>query len=169
MGKNCDISEPSTSSKGQMKNLRADKWRRIQPSKKRKGACCYDRYHATILEKGERLLRCVVNINMNMVRAGVVDHPRDWVHGGYVEIQNTRWKLYPHWFLKAMSPGRIQRFERFQKAHLKWVNAALTYYNHLVKRAIWILGKMKSSPVSLTVGKTQIDLFYSYKYKGRRN
>ena len=29
---------------------------------------------------------------MNMVRVGVVDHPRIWGHGGYVEIQNTRRK-----------------------------------------------------------------------------
>ncbi len=28
---------------------------------------------------------------MNMVRAGVVDHPEQWMHGGYNEIQEP-WK-----------------------------------------------------------------------------
>ena len=60
--------------------------------KKRKGAYWEDRYHATVIEKGEHLLRCIVYIDMNMVRAGVVDHPQDWVHGGYVEIQSPRRK-----------------------------------------------------------------------------
>ena len=37
----------------------------------RKGAFWEDRYHATVIEKGEHLLRCIVYIDMNMVRAGV--------------------------------------------------------------------------------------------------
>ncbi|CAB1080953.1 Transposase and inactivated derivatives [Olavius algarvensis Delta 1 endosymbiont] len=43
--------------------------------KKRKGAFWQDRYHATAIETGEHLLRCLVYIDLNMVRAGVVDHP----------------------------------------------------------------------------------------------
>ena len=54
--------------------------------KKRKGAFWEDRYHATIIECGDHLLRCIVYIDMNMVRAGVVEHPDQWAHGGYREI-----------------------------------------------------------------------------------
>jgi len=36
--------------------------------KKRKGAFCDDRYHATVIESGEHLLRCIVYIDLNMVR-----------------------------------------------------------------------------------------------------
>lgn len=43
--------------------------------KGRKGAYWEDRYHATAIETGEHLLRCLVYIDLNMVRAGVVDHP----------------------------------------------------------------------------------------------
>ena len=46
-----------------------------------------DRYHATVIESDEHFLRCLVYIDMNMVRAGVVKHPAEWVHGGYREIQ----------------------------------------------------------------------------------
>ncbi len=42
--------------------------------KTRKGAYWEDRYHATVIEDGEHLLRCIVYIDLNMVRAGV-GHP----------------------------------------------------------------------------------------------
>jgi len=38
--------------------------------KGRKGAFWEDRYHATAIESGQHLLRCLVYIDMNMVRAG---------------------------------------------------------------------------------------------------
>lgn len=56
--------------------------------KHRKGAFWEDRYHATAIETGEHLLRCLIYIDMNMVRAGVVRHPAEWKHCGYDEIQN---------------------------------------------------------------------------------
>ena len=58
--------------------------------KKRKGAFWEDRYHATAIETGEHLLRCLVYVDPNMVRAGVVSHPEQWPHGGYNEIQRPR-------------------------------------------------------------------------------
>jgi putative transposase len=58
--------------------------------KSRQGAFWQDRYHATAVETGEHLIRCVVYIDLNMVRASVVRHPAEWLHGGYREIQNPR-------------------------------------------------------------------------------
>jgi len=55
--------------------------------KQRKGAFWEDRYHATAVESGAHLLRCLVYIDLNMVRNGVVSHPSAWRHGGYNEIQ----------------------------------------------------------------------------------
>jgi len=55
--------------------------------KDRHGAFWEDRYHATAVESGEHLARCVVYIDLNMVRAGVVRHPGEWKAGGYREIQ----------------------------------------------------------------------------------
>ena len=46
-----------------------------------------DRYHATAIEADEHLHRCLVYIDLNMVRANMVDHPRAWAHSGYREIQ----------------------------------------------------------------------------------
>jgi len=54
--------------------------------KNRKGAFWEDRYHATAVDADEHLVRCLMYIDLNMVRAGVVDHPREWPHGGWHEI-----------------------------------------------------------------------------------
>jgi putative transposase len=40
--------------------------------KHRKGAFWEDRYHATAIESGEHLLRCLVYIDLDMVRVGRV-------------------------------------------------------------------------------------------------
>jgi putative transposase len=47
-----------------------------------------DRYYVTAIAAAEHLHRCLVYIDLNMVRARVVAHPRDWGQSGYREIQN---------------------------------------------------------------------------------
>jgi len=56
--------------------------------KKRKGAFWEDRYHATAVQTGRHLLSCMIYIDLNMVRAGVVKHPSEWKESGYNEIMN---------------------------------------------------------------------------------
>ena len=56
--------------------------------KSRKGAYWEDRYHATAVQADGHLARCMVYLDLNMVRAGVVAHPSDWLHAGYNEIQS---------------------------------------------------------------------------------
>jgi REP-associated tyrosine transposase len=60
--------------------------------KNRRGAYWEDRYHATAVESGKHLVRCLVYIDTNMVRAGVVKHPSEWSFSGYNEIQEPRRK-----------------------------------------------------------------------------
>ena len=45
--------------------------------KARKGAFWEDRYHATAVEADSHLAQCMVYIDLNMVRAGVVAHPSE--------------------------------------------------------------------------------------------
>lgn len=56
--------------------------------KERKGAFWEDRYHATAVQRNEHLIRCLVYIDLNMVRAGVVNHPSEWEMNGFNEIMN---------------------------------------------------------------------------------
>ena len=93
--------------------------------KKRKGAFWEDRYHATAIETGKHLLRCIVYVDLNMVRAGAVSHPEQWPHGGYNEIQHPRRKNI---LINYEALGRLagyNDFESFQAAHGQWVRSIL--------------------------------------------
>jgi len=54
--------------------------------KNRHGTYWGDRYHVTLVQSGNHLGRCLFYIDMNMVRAGVVDHPEEWETGGCREL-----------------------------------------------------------------------------------
>jgi len=54
--------------------------------KNRSGAYWEGAYCATAVQDDHHLLECMTYIDLNMVRAGVVRHPRDWRFGGYYEL-----------------------------------------------------------------------------------
>jgi REP element-mobilizing transposase RayT len=94
--------------------------------KGRHGAFWEDRYHATAIEANEHLYRCLVYIDLNMVRAGVVTHPADWAHSGYREIQDPP-KRYGIIDLREL--GSLCEFNgitNFQQAYREWVKEALS-------------------------------------------
>jgi putative transposase len=92
--------------------------------KGRQGAFWEDRYHATAIEADQHLHRCLVYIDLNMVRAGVVKHPSEWVHSGYREIQEPP-ERYAVIDLRGLSAlcgfGEV---EDFQQAHRQRVAQA---------------------------------------------
>jgi putative transposase len=64
--------------------------REFNQRKDRKGAYWEDCYHATAVETDGHLVQCLVYIDLNMVRAWVVEHPSEWAFNGYSEIQAPR-------------------------------------------------------------------------------
>ena len=56
----------------------------------RQGAFWEDRYHATAIEADEHLHRCLVYIDLNMVRAGVVNHPISGKRAGLAKSRSCR-------------------------------------------------------------------------------
>lgn len=104
--------------------------------KKRKGAFWEDRYHATAVASDQHLLRCVVYIDLNMVRAGIVSHPTEWAFGGYNEIQNPRKKnvLIDHQKLSELAG--FDSYDEFRVAHQKLVNDSLINGNNF-RQAQW--------------------------------
>ncbi|MDT8389630.1 MAG: transposase [Lentisphaeria bacterium] len=56
----------------------------------REGSFWSNRFHATRIESGAHLQRCLFYIDMNMVRAGVVDHPAQWRDGSAFELASDR-------------------------------------------------------------------------------
>jgi REP element-mobilizing transposase RayT len=93
--------------------------------KQRKGAFWQDRYHATAVEAGVHLARCLVYIDLNMVRAGVVDHPADWKHSGYQEIQTppSRYSIINRTKLRELL--EIDGEQMLIDTHREWVEDAL--------------------------------------------
>ncbi len=94
--------------------------------KKRAGAFRQDRYHATAVETGEHLKKCIVYIDLNMVRTGTVSHPSQWLWCGYNEIQKPRRKNILTDYEKLRELAGFDSFDIFQAAHRKWVDYSLT-------------------------------------------
>jgi putative transposase len=93
--------------------------------KHRKGAFWEDRYHATAVESGEHLRECVVYIDLNMVRAGVVEHPSQWSFGGYNEIQQPHRKCRLIAYEQLKDLLGFSAYEELTVAHRHWVEDAL--------------------------------------------
>lgn len=93
--------------------------------KERKGAFWEDRYHATAIEAGEHLQRCLVYIDLNMVRAGVVKHPAEWAHSGFREIQDPPERYAVIDLITLSTLCGFGAVPDFQKAHREWVEEAL--------------------------------------------
>jgi len=93
--------------------------------KKRKGAFWEDRYHATAVQADHHLIRCLNYIDLNMVRADVVCHPRGWEISGFHEIQSPRQRkgIIDHKTLCELVG--ISTIERLVHAHNDWVADAL--------------------------------------------
>jgi putative transposase len=93
--------------------------------KSRQGAFWEDRYHATAVEADEHLHRCLVYIDLNMVRAGVVTHPEQWKESGFREIQKPS-KRYAIIDLQSLSElSGVVDLKDFQRAHRQWVEQGL--------------------------------------------
>ncbi len=93
--------------------------------KNRKGAFWEDRYHATAVEMGSYLVQCMMYIDLNMVRAGVVTHPSEWPFTGYNEIQNPRerYALIDHESL--MDLLEIKGMDELKRSYREWVEESL--------------------------------------------
>jgi len=102
--------------------------------KSRRGAFWEDRYHATAVQAGRHLIQCIVYIDLNMVRAGVVMHPSEWPHGGYAEIQNApeRYRIIDRKALTQLLG--VDDDDRLRRSHHSWVEEALKMKEEIRER-----------------------------------
>ncbi|MEA3222253.1 MAG: transposase [Thermodesulfobacteriota bacterium] len=116
--------------------------------KNRKGAFWEDRYHATAVQTDRHLLSCMIYIDLNMVRAGVVKHPSEWEMSGYHEIINPpqRYALIDHVRL-----GNILGFSDSDRATL------ICTYKHLLDEALQnnSLHRQEAWTESIAVGSNE--------------
>ena len=89
--------------------------------KHRTGAFWEDRYHATAIENGVHLTNCITYIDLNMVRAGRVRHPIQWVFGGYYEMERPpRYKNLVDYgsLMKLLGVGTMEELRILRR---RWV------------------------------------------------
>ena len=142
--------------------------------KSRKGAFWEDRYHATAIEKGDHLFRCLVYIDLNMVRAGVVEHPSEWPFCGYNEIQEPKRK---HVIINYERLRELLGFESYDEVriyHKRWVEDFLGNGNNIQDdkwtKSIAVgsrgfVDRVKSLMVILAVGRKSIGTGDSYQLR----
>jgi putative transposase len=104
--------------------------------KKRKGAFWEDRYHATAIGSDDHLFNCITYINLNMVRAGVVDDPIKWADSGYFEIQSIGKGNNIIDYGSLLSLLNLKSIEQLKAAQQEWVTDALKR-NDLKRDSKW--------------------------------
>jgi len=142
--------------------------------KNRKGAFWEDRYHATAVESGEHLFQCLVYIDLNMVRAGVVEHPSEWPFCGYNEIQKPRSKNI---LIDYESLRRLLGFDTYDRVityHKGWVEEYLGNGKN-IKDEKWtrsiavgsrgFVDRLKSILGALALGRKSIEAGESYQLR----
>ena len=90
--------------------------------KNRKGAFWVDRYHATAVESGDHLFKCLVYIDLNMLRAGVVEHPSEWPFCGYNEIQEPKRKNVLINYQRLTELLGFDSYDEVKIYHKRWVD-----------------------------------------------
>ncbi|MBU1209066.1 MAG: transposase [Proteobacteria bacterium] len=105
--------------------------------KNRKGSFWEDRYQATAVEVESHLSQCMVYIDLNMVRAGVVAHPSEWPFCGYVEIQNPRQRYSLVDYEGLMDLFGIRSMEEIKGVYSGWVNEALEKQRYRERQPQW--------------------------------
>lgn len=93
--------------------------------KNRKGAFWEDRYHATAVDTNDYLLRCMVYVDLNMVRTGRVKHPSQWPASGYNEIQNRPERKGIINIDQLLVLLNIDQYQSLQQLHRQWVEEEL--------------------------------------------
>lgn len=104
--------------------------------KARSGAFWEDHYHATVVENDNHLFQCLVYIELNMVRAGVVEHPSQWPFCGYHEIMNgkERYRIIDTQALMELTG--IGNIKRLRSDYETWIESALER-NELKRETRW--------------------------------
>ncbi len=104
--------------------------------KNRSGSFWEDNYHATAIESGKHLCECLVYIDLNMVRAGVVNHPAEWPFSGYHEIQSHKQRYRLIDMEKLLTLVQIEKQEEFKGIYNDLIDSKLGSKN-LNRESFW--------------------------------
>ena len=104
--------------------------------KSRKGAFWEGRYHATAVATDHHFAKCLTYIDLNMVRAGVIEDPADWQDSGYAELMLTKQRYN---LLDLDELGGILGLKdhtEIQQLRRCWIEETL-HHNKLERHSCW--------------------------------
>lgn len=130
--------------------------------KGRRGAFWEDRYHATAVEAGSHLARCLVYIDLNMVRAGAVQHPVAWKECGYHELQSSRERYAIVDINALLGLLGYSRIDDFRVEHNGWIDAQLRHERH-TRDASWTEGLAVGSEFFVADVKERLGMRARYR------
>ena len=120
-------------------------------------------FQTTAIQTQDHLARCITYMDMNMVRAGVVDHPAQWRCGGYFE------SLHPCRRGVRLDHQSLRRLLQFESD-----KALQSARDHWIRQAIQKTGLQRESywTESIAVGDLAFALrmkrALAYTHPGRR-
>lgn len=85
-----------------------------------------NRFYATAVDLDAYLMRCIVYIDLNMVRAGIVRHPREWDVCGYREITGTVTRIPVIDQHRLSHLCGFKHLAYFKRAYDRWIQHALS-------------------------------------------
>jgi REP element-mobilizing transposase RayT len=130
--------------------------------KNRKGAFWQDRYHATVVQSDNHLVQCLVYIDLNMVRAGVVAHPSEWPFSGFNEIQTPRKRYAIIDYSGLRDTLGFRSFQDLAVSYRRWIEASLEKDN--IRDAKWTESVAVGTESFVRSTKTKLGI----KAKGRK-
>ena len=122
-----------------MQSLEGDFSQYFNRRKNRQNAFWGDRYHATMVESGRHLWKCLVYIDLNMVRAGVVGHPKDWEWTGYHELMGFRKRYRLIDMAKLLEQLEVGTEQSFRENYAFCIDEAIEREN-MIRDAKWTEG-----------------------------
>lgn len=131
-----------------------------QQYNRRKGrsGAFWEPYQCTIIQDGRHLFNCLRYIDLNMVRAGVVGHPRDWRWCGWAELMGERQRYRLLDLERLLHSLDISDLDTFRLAYAQAVEVSLCQ-RRLKREAIW--------SESLAVGSERFVNDVSGQFKAR--
>lgn len=108
-------------------------WNRL---KKHEGSFWEHPFKCTIVQGEEYLLNCIRYVSLNMVRAGVVDHPSEWAWCGDDELTGRRSRyrlLATERMLESLGESSMSAFQRLYHDGIK----EMLQDRHMAREAAW--------------------------------
>lgn len=140
------ITPDSSSSPGQLMKLLGQRYvQYINRCYKRSGTLWEGRFRSSLVEEESYLMACTRYIELNPVRAGMVEHPADYRWSSYLANAQgeSNTVITPHDLYLALGRGKISRSKAYRKLFLSELDPKLMDEIRAATNGNYALGHQK--------------------------